>query len=63
MVIRAYRESDLAAIRRSIVELQDFERQIDDRLRPGESMATDCLAEMIKQCRVQASSDQPQRRQ
>ena len=38
-MIREYRDDDLAAIRICIVELQESERRIDDRLRPGESMA------------------------
>jgi ribosomal protein S18 acetylase RimI-like enzyme len=50
-VIREYRDDDLAAVRTCIVELQEFERQIDDRLRPGESMAADYLAQMIGRCR------------
>jgi ribosomal protein S18 acetylase RimI-like enzyme len=38
-VIRDCRQDDAAAVRRCIVELQDFERTIDPRLRSGESMA------------------------
>jgi ribosomal protein S18 acetylase RimI-like enzyme len=50
-VIREHCEDDLAAMRACIVELQEFERRIDDRLRPGESMAGDYLAHMIGRCR------------
>jgi GNAT superfamily N-acetyltransferase len=39
LVIREYRQDDAAAVRRCVVELQEFERAIDPRLRPGESMA------------------------
>jgi len=38
-MIRVYREEDATAVRRCVVELQEFERSIDPRLRPGEEMA------------------------
>lgn len=50
-VIREYRENDLSAVRDCIAELQDFEREIDDRLRPGASMAAEFLSRMIDRCR------------
>src|SRR3712207_6192212 len=50
-LIREYREDDLAAVRACIVELQDFERRIDDRLRPGGSMAADYLDRILGRCR------------
>jgi len=50
-VIRNYREDDALAIRDCIVELQEFERQIDSRLRPGESMAAEHLAQALRRCR------------
>lgn len=50
-VIREYREEEVLAIRACVVELQDFERRIDDRLRPGASMAADYLRRMIGRCR------------
>jgi ribosomal protein S18 acetylase RimI-like enzyme len=50
-VIREYREDDLAAVRDCIGELQEFERRIDDRLRPGASMAADYAGQMIGRCR------------
>jgi ribosomal protein S18 acetylase RimI-like enzyme len=50
-VIRQHTTDDLAAIRECVIALQDFERRIDDRLRPGESMATDYLNEMLERCR------------
>jgi ribosomal protein S18 acetylase RimI-like enzyme len=49
-VIRQYREDDAAAVRGCIVELQEFERRIDDRLRPGESMAAEYLGQMLARC-------------
>jgi ribosomal protein S18 acetylase RimI-like enzyme len=49
--IREYRDDDLSALRDCVIELQDFERRIDDRLRPGASMADDYLHEMIGRCR------------
>jgi ribosomal protein S18 acetylase RimI-like enzyme len=51
VVIREYRNADLSAVRSCIVELQEFERQIDDRLRPGESMAEAYLNHLITRCR------------
>ena len=39
LLIREYRPADAAAVRRCVVELQDFERVLDPRLRPGETMA------------------------
>jgi ribosomal protein S18 acetylase RimI-like enzyme len=51
-----YREEDAAAIRACIVELQDFERRIDDRLRPGESMAAAYLEQVLAQCRACAGT-------
>jgi len=50
VVIREYRDGDLTALRDCVVELQDFERRIDGRLRPGASMADDYLREMIRRC-------------
>lgn len=50
-VIRTYRDSDAAAVRACIVELQDHERAIDSRLRPGESMADAYLGHMLERCR------------
>jgi GNAT superfamily N-acetyltransferase len=39
VVIRDYMETDAAALRQCVVAMQDFERTIDSRLRPGEEMA------------------------
>ena len=39
LLIRQSRQDDSVAIRQCIVELQEFERGIEPRLRPGESMA------------------------
>ena len=50
-VIREYREEDASAVRACIVELQEFERGIDDRLRSGESMSAEYLALMLDRCR------------
>ena len=54
MDIRAYQDDDSAVIRACIVELQDYERGIDPRLRPGADMADDYLAQMLERCRVYA---------
>ncbi len=50
-LIREYRGDDLAGVRACIVELQDFERRIDDRLRPGSSMAAGYLDRILGRCR------------
>ena len=39
LAIRKYQPEDTAGVRRYVVELQEFERRIDPRLRPGEEMA------------------------
>jgi GNAT superfamily N-acetyltransferase len=49
--LRAYRENDNAAIHACIVELQDYERWIDPRLRPGIEMASDYFKQMLDRCR------------
>jgi ribosomal protein S18 acetylase RimI-like enzyme len=49
--IRKYRADDAAAVRECIVALQDYERQIDPRLRPGTFMAPDYLNQMHTRCR------------
>jgi GNAT superfamily N-acetyltransferase len=55
-MIREFRADDAAAIRGCIVELQDFERQIDDRLRPGEAMASEYLRHILGRCREHAGT-------
>ena len=55
-MIREYREDDAAAVRGCIVELQEFERRIDDRLRPGQSMAAGHLAQILDRCREYAGT-------
>ncbi len=50
-LIKEYRDSDAPAVRACIVALQDHERQIDPRLRPGASMAAEYLAQMLTRCR------------
>jgi ribosomal protein S18 acetylase RimI-like enzyme len=50
--IREYRDDDARAVRDCISELQDFERRIDPRLRPGESMADAYVAQMLERCEV-----------
>src|SRR6185503_5168975 len=50
LVIRECRQDDDAAVRRCIVELQDFERTIDPRLRPGESMADAHVEHLRTRC-------------
>jgi ribosomal protein S18 acetylase RimI-like enzyme len=50
--IRDYRDEDAAAIRACIVELQDYERRIDPRLRPGTSMAVEYFTQTLDRCRI-----------
>ena len=54
--IRRYEPADELACRACVVELQDAERQLDQRLRPGESMADEYLAQMHKHCRDYAGA-------
>jgi ribosomal protein S18 acetylase RimI-like enzyme len=54
--IRRYQAADEAACRACVVELQDAEREFDRRLRPGESMADEYLAQMHVHCREHAGA-------
>jgi ribosomal protein S18 acetylase RimI-like enzyme len=49
-LIREYADKDVGAIRDCIAELQEFERGIDERLRPGHAMAAEYLAQMLDRC-------------
>jgi ribosomal protein S18 acetylase RimI-like enzyme len=49
-VIRPYHHLDEAVCRACVVELQDAERGLDHRLRAGESMADEYLAQMHSNC-------------
>jgi GNAT superfamily N-acetyltransferase len=55
-VIRPYEPDDEAACRACVVELQDAERGFDQRLRPGEAMAEEYLAQMHVHCRDHAGA-------
>ena len=50
-LIRAYRDEDGASLLDCIAELQDAERAIDGRLRPGRAIAPDYLVAMLDECR------------
>jgi ribosomal protein S18 acetylase RimI-like enzyme len=54
--VREYTSDDLSEIRRCIVELEEFERQIDPRLKPGESMADGYLEDTLRRCRERAGT-------
>lgn len=54
--IRPYQPEDADACRTCIVELQDVEREIDPRLRPGDSMADEYLQQMHMRCRGYAGA-------
>lgn len=50
VIIRSYRSTDLSAALRCVVELQEFERTLDPRLRPGEEMADAYWAQVLSRC-------------
>jgi len=50
-VVREYREVDAAGLRECVVALQEFERTIDPRLRPGEAMADAYCEHIHARCR------------
>jgi GNAT superfamily N-acetyltransferase len=50
LLIRPYRGTDAPAVRGFVVGLQEFERRIDPRLRPGDAMATEYLRDMLARC-------------
>src|SRR5215510_7340648 len=50
VLVREYRSQDAPLVRRCIVELQDFERAIDPRLRPGDSMADAYWEQLQARC-------------
>lgn len=54
--IRPYRHGDDDACRACVVELQDAERELDPRLRSGDSMADDYLRHMHARCRDYAGT-------
>jgi ribosomal protein S18 acetylase RimI-like enzyme len=56
VIIRQFLKADEAACRACIVELQDAERQLDPRLRPGDAMADEYLQEMHARCRQHAGA-------
>jgi GNAT superfamily N-acetyltransferase len=49
--IRDYRPGDAARLRECVVVLQEFERGIDPRLRPGDAMADAYCAALHARCR------------
>jgi GNAT superfamily N-acetyltransferase len=53
-LVREYRDTDAAAIRACIVELQESERRIEPRLRPGTAMAAEYFTQMLDRCRAYA---------
>jgi ribosomal protein S18 acetylase RimI-like enzyme len=48
--IREYDVGDASGVIACVVELQEFERAIDDRLRPGEAIAVEYLEHMQRWC-------------
>lgn len=51
MRIRDHLDDDVPALRDCIVALQEFERRIDPRLRPGETMAAAYWELILERCR------------
>jgi GNAT superfamily N-acetyltransferase len=49
-MIREYNERDRPAFRQCVVALQDFERTIDTRLRPGDTMADAYCEQIHRRC-------------
>ena len=56
VIIRQYQNTDEAACRACVAELQDAERQVDPRLRHGNDMADEYLREMHVRCREHAGT-------
>lgn len=54
--IRPYRPTDGDACRACVVDMQDAERELDPRLRTGESMADEYLRQMHVRCRDYAGT-------
>jgi ribosomal protein S18 acetylase RimI-like enzyme len=52
MWIRDYQAADAAGLRRCLIVLQDFERDLDNRLRVGEAVADAYIADMLADCKV-----------
>jgi ribosomal protein S18 acetylase RimI-like enzyme len=52
VVIRAYQPADAGRLRACVVALQEFERAIDPRLRPGEAMADAYCEQLHARCRA-----------
>jgi hypothetical protein len=50
-LIRPYRPEDTSAVRHCVTELQEFERVLDPRLRPGQAIADDLCERMHAWCR------------
>ena len=48
--VREYRAADADAVRTLVGELQDYERCIDERLRPGDAMAAEYFGGILAQC-------------
>jgi ribosomal protein S18 acetylase RimI-like enzyme len=48
--VRRFEIADLPTLQRLVSEMQDFEREIDPRLRPGGAIALDYTAAMLRRC-------------
>ena len=56
LTIREFQPGDTDACRVCVIELQDFGRQFDPRLRTGESMADEYWLQMHARCREQSGT-------
>lgn len=54
MLIREYQPSDATAVKQCLIELQDFERELDPRLLDGRLIADKYLKYMLARCREEA---------
>ena len=51
MIVREYdRNADFEGIRSCLIELQDFERQIDRRKPTGDEIASACISDALSKC-------------
>jgi GNAT superfamily N-acetyltransferase len=52
MLVRPYSpESDAQQLRECMIELQDFERELDPRMPSGDEIADEYIVEMLQRCR------------
>lgn len=55
VTIRPYRESDNAALRQCVIEIQEYERKLDERMSPGEEIADRYLSDMLEHANISSA--------